>query len=279
MYLTLEESSEITLLILRYSSTLMAGKLDSECRNQVKSNKLSYSMRKCIKKFYEIGSHYDVSCGRLRYATHLYTVNDIDKCLTLIQDTLSAMAPYVLTENCRVDDGLCNLYEQALCGRNLSLVEKFKQGFARAVEFNHHEHDIIPAPVAILMCQSETVGCSTSVRIDPVLYAYFLQGLCFIKLRNLTGLRNSMDMLKDRLESKCFLERLACDNFSVGFSLFGWLELSQEHFHDAFRCFIKSYIFRERLKKRHSTVKAEKVNFILLNLAIACKNGINVVLQ
>ena len=276
LYLTSKESSDLTLLILRYSSTLMAGKLDSECQSQVVNNKHSYSMRKCNKAFYEIGSHYDVSCGRLRYATHLYTVNDIDKCLTLIQETLSSMAPYVLVDECRVENDLRNLYEQALCGRNLSITEKCNQGFAALAEFHPHEHYVIPAPVAILMCQSDTVECSTTLHIDPVLYAYFLQGLCFIKLRNQTGLQNSMTMLKERMESKCYFEEAVYDHLSAGFSLLGCLELLQEQLGDAFRCFIKSYIYRERFKK---ILKAEKVNFTHLNLAIACNNLINGVLQ
>ena len=86
------------------------------------------------------------------------------------------------------------------------------------------------------------------MHIDPVLYAYFLQGLCFIKYRNQTGLRNSMAMLKDRLESKCFLERLVYDHLSVGFSLLGWLELLQKRLINVFSCFIKSFVYREMLK-------------------------------
>ena len=279
MHLPSEESSELSLLILRYSSTLMAGKLDSECRSQVVNNKHSYGMRNCLKTFYEIGSHFDVSYGRLRYATHLYTVNDIDKCLMLIQDTLSAMAPYVLVDGCRVGNDLRNLYEQALCGRNLSITEKFKQGFAKLAEFHPYEQYIVPAPVAILMCQSKNVACSTVVFIDPVLYAYFLQGLCFIKLRNRTGLRNSMAMLKDRLESKCFFETVVYDHLSIGFSLLGWLELLQERLGDAFSCFMKSFIYRETHKKHSSILRTEKVSFTYLNLAIACNHWINGVLQ
>ena len=87
-----------------------------------------------------------------------------------------------------------------------------------------------------------------------------------------------MDMLKDRLESKCLSETAAYHHLSVGFSLLGWLELLQKQLINVFSCFTKSFIYRERFKKHMSISKEEKVNFTLLNLAIAFNNWIYIIM-
>ena len=272
--LTSGEEHGFTLLLLRLSWTLIAGKLEIVSRQQVLNQKLLYKMRKSIEKFFQRGIQYDVSCGRLRYATHLYTVNEVDKCLTMIQKALSAMSPYVLTMYSRVDDDLLNMYQQMICGRNLSIAEKFQQAFAHVV-FYSSEHSILPAPVSLLMCQGETVGCNANLYIDPVAYAYVLQGLCFVKLQKQTGLRNSMAMLKDRLENNSYIVSAVYEQLSFGYSLLGRLELLQGRLPEAVNYFVKSYLFREQRKKSRADLQTEKINYTLLNLGIACRHLFN----
>ena len=277
IYLMSEDARYITLLLLRYSSTLMAGYLQSQSRALVIENKHLHKIKMLIKKLYERGTQYDVSCGRLRYATHLYTENDVDKCLKLIQETMSAIAPYVLMDGCRVDDDSLSIYEKALCDRNVSITEKSKQGFAHVVEFHPWERLINPGPISILMCFGKTVGCSREACIDPIMYAHFLQGLCFFKLQNQTGLRNSVDMLKERLKTNNFNESGIYNQVSIEYSLLGRLELLQDKLRESIGHFVKSYLFRENYKNRKGNeyLQSEKINYALLNLGIACNHGIN----
>ena len=275
--LTSEEARGFTLLLLRFCSTYMAGKLDSEFQNIVLKNKPAYQLRKIIQKFYEHGTEYDISLGRLRYATHLYMLNDVDKCLALIQEALSAKAPYVLTEDCSFDDDLLAKYEQAVCGRNLTIAEKSRLGFARVIEFLPQEYSIIPAPVSILMCYGERVGCNEPVAINPVVYAYFLQGLCLIRLQ--LNPRETINMLKNTLQNNNFtyMAMAVYSELSYGYSLLGWLEMLQCRFRDAARYFAKSFVLREVLNRPIWFLETGGVNFSHLNMGIVCNRKIGAV--
>ena len=270
------EAREVMLLCLRLCSGKIAGTLESALRTTGVENKYIYTTGKLVDKLYKRGSHCDVSFGRLRYATHLYMVNDLDKCLVLIQETLSAIAPYVLMTSCKTHD-LINMYQQVMCGRNLSIAEKSKVGFARTAEFYTYEHSIIPAPISIFMCRGCAIGCTGDVIIDPIIYAYFLQGLCFFKLQNWTKLRNSVEMLQDRLKNNNFVEEGVPYHFSIAYSMLGRIDLLQGRLREAIRYFVKSFLLREEYKKGKGNeyLQSETINYALLNLGIACNHWMN----
>ena len=270
-----EEARDVTLLLSRIISSYTASKIERLRPSQPGGNKCSYNIRKLITTFYRRGADFDVSLGRLRYATHLLMMSDVDKCLKIIQIMLSAITHYVQFECCHSSYPLQHMYEQAICGRRVSLAKKSQEVLACAVMFLPCDYHNVPVAVRVLMCGGMVVGCTESVTFDPLVYAYYLQGICFIRKGNSAAIKNSVSMLKERLYSNKFVD-LAVPMYRANvYSLLGWLELERNDIQTAMRYFIKSYIFRQQIKRSIIMLTMARIDFAHLNLGIACNKLIN----
>ena len=268
LHMTQEEANGISLLLFRLASIVMAEKLPSLFQHQSMSNRNYYKIRRLIERFRRHGFHYDLSFGRLRAATYFYKTGLMDKCLKLTQEMMSTLAPYALIEGCEIDTDWFFMFKNEFCGKNVLTVEKFKRGFARVVEFYPDEYTV-ELPVKILMCKGDKLGCLEPVAIDPLVYAYYLQGLCFVQKQDQLALDRSVVMLKERLESNCIKPEAVTDQLSKGYSLLGRLELLRDRPTIAARYFVKSYLFWEKFKETVPVLKYETINFALLNLGTA----------
>ena len=274
--LTTEEARDVTLLLSRIISSYTASKLAGLSKHQVNGNKCNYNITKLIQTFYKRGSMFDVSLGRLRYATYLYMMNDADQCLSVIQQMLSAMQPCVHIEISNAPDVFdFEWYQQEICGRGLSLADKSTKMLACAIMFLPGEYYNIPAAIRILMCGGMAIGCADSVAFDPIMYAYFLQGICFIRQCNQRAVDNSMRMLLDRLQNNSFIEVAVPLYRAYGYSLLGWLELERTNVEEAMPHFIKSYISMQHMRNILPLTNRANIFFGHLNMGIACNKLIN----